>query len=126
MKTLRLEPFLHIFVTVVVLACICLGQSDSGAAAAEVSPARPLLLEKNEGELRTRRPRPAPIPGSQFMLKVGPKNNGSQHLVAGTEDIPPGASIPVHKHLDQDEILLIHSGVAHVALGEQERDLHAG
>jgi len=67
---------------------VCGGQSIS----------KPLLLEKSEGELRTRRPRPKPIASTQFMLKVDPLNNGSQHLVAGTEDIAPGASIPTHKH----------------------------
>jgi len=60
------------------------------------------------------------------MLKVSPKNNGSQHLVAGTEVLAPGATLPKHRHMLQDEILLIHSGTAHVSLGEEERDLHAG
>ena len=90
--------------------------------------AKPLLLEKNEGELRTRRihtDNTAPA-SSQFMLKVSPKNNASQHLVAGTEDLAPGAAISKHRHLVQDEIVLIHSGKAHVWLGDQERDLHAG
>jgi quercetin dioxygenase-like cupin family protein len=90
--------------------------------------AKPLLLERNEGELRTRRVHTdasAPT-SSQFMLKVSPKNNGSQHLVAGTEELAPGATIPKHRHLSQDEILLIHSGKAHVWLGNEERDLHAG
>jgi hypothetical protein len=32
----------------------------------------------------------------------------------------------LRRHLLQDEILLIHSKTAHVWLGEQERDLHAG
>jgi quercetin dioxygenase-like cupin family protein len=63
---------------------------------------------------------------TQFLLKVDPRTNGSQHLVVGTEDIAPGASIPTHKHPTEDEILLIHSGTAHVLLGEQQRDLHAG
>jgi quercetin dioxygenase-like cupin family protein len=60
------------------------------------------------------------------MLEVSPKNNGSQHLVAGTEVLAPGAALPKHRHLIQDEILLIQSGTAHVWLGEEERDLHAG
>src|SRR6476661_8095402 len=81
---------------------------------------------KNEGELRIRRPRPKPSPASRFMLKVDPKTNGSQHLIVGTEEIAPGASIPTHKHPTEDEIVLIHSGEAHILLGEQERDLHAG
>src|SRR5580765_8889146 len=90
--------------------------------------ARPLMLDSDEGELRTRRihtDSSAPA-SSQFMLKVSPKNNGSQHLVAGTEVLAPGAAIPKHRHLVQDEILLLHSGNAHVWLGDKERDLHAG
>src|SRR5436190_16787822 len=89
---------------------------------------KPLLLEKNEGELRTRRIHTdAGIPASsQFILKVSPKNNDSQHLVAGTEELAPGATLPKHRHFVQDEIVLIHSGTAHVWLGDQERDLHDG
>jgi hypothetical protein len=70
---------------------------------------KPLLLEKNEGELRTRRIHTdASTPASsQFMLKVSPKNNGSQHLVGGTEHVAPGATLPKHRHLAQDEIVLM-------------------
>src|SRR3954469_18611604 len=103
--------------------------TNQPAAARTLDPSvRPLLLEQGEGELRTRRihtDSSAPA-SSQFMLKVSPKNNGSQHLVAGTEVLAPGATLPKHRHLIQDEILLIQSGTAHVSVGEQERDLHAG
>lgn len=110
------------------LSCdVSLAQSDMNhAASSSPSSARPLLLERNEGELRTRRPRRKPMASTQFLLKVDPRNNGSQHLVVGTEDIAPGASIPTHKHPTEDEILLIHSGTARVLLGDQQRDLHAG
>lgn len=94
---------------------------SSSATTSDAAP-KPLLLEKNEGEQRTWR---EPPPGG-FMLKVSPKNNGSQHLVLGTEDLLPGDEIPTHKHLEQDEIVLIQAGTAHVRLGDQERDLHAG
>ena len=60
------------------------------------------------------------------MLKVSPENNGSQHLVLGMEDLLPGDAIPWHKHLGQDEIVFVQSGILHVWLGDQERDLHAG
>jgi quercetin dioxygenase-like cupin family protein len=102
--------------------------NQSSPAPGQKTDAKPLLLEKDEGELRTRRihtDSSAPA-SSQFMLKVSPKNNGSQHLVAGTEVLAPGAAIPKHRHLVQDEILLLHSGNAHVWLGDKERDLHAG
>jgi oxalate decarboxylase/phosphoglucose isomerase-like protein (cupin superfamily) len=46
--------------------------------------------------------------------------------VLGTEDIPPGGVIPKHKHLEQDEILLVQTGTAHVTLDDKEYDVHAG
>ena len=111
-----------------VAASLCSSAQSGMSHSAPQSPsaAKPLLLERDEGEVRNRRPRPKPSPTSQFMLKVDPKTNGSQHFIVGTEDIAPGASIPTHKHPTEDELLLIHSGRAHVWLGEQERDLHAG
>ena len=90
--------------------------------------ARPLMLEKNEGELRTRRIHTdqSTVASSQFLLKVSPLNNGSRHLVMGTEELQPNARIQKHKHLEQDEILLIQSGTAHVWLGDRDSEVHAG
>lgn len=96
----------------------CVAQSDG---------AKTVVLEKNEGEKRLRRPRGSlPIPTAEFILKVTPQNSGSRHLVLGTEEIPPGGVIPRHKHLEQDEILLIQTGTARVTLNDQEYDVHAG
>jgi hypothetical protein len=67
----------------VTLAAVCIFQT--GLAQSSSTPSRaaakPLLLEKNEGERRIWR---EPPPGD-FILKVSPKNNGSQHLVMGTD-----------------------------------------
>jgi quercetin dioxygenase-like cupin family protein len=108
-----------------VLAVVCVAQTRSAqsrpATTSQAAP-KPLLLEKNEGERRTWR---EPDHGD-FMLKVSPKNNGSQHLVFGTEDMVPGDEFQRHQHLAQDEILWIEKGTVHVHLGDQERDLHAG
>src|SRR5882724_5403150 len=102
--------------------CVAVSQARQSTEVRNVdATARPLLLETGEGELRTRHihtDSSAPA-SSQFMLKVSPKNNGSRHLVAGTEVLAPGATLPKHRHLVQDEILLIQSGTAHVWLGEQ-------
>jgi quercetin dioxygenase-like cupin family protein len=117
-----------IVVMVIGLSSAISQTNQSSAAPSPETNVKPLLLEKNEGELRTRRVHTdSSIPASsQFLLKVSPKNNGSQHLVAGWEELAPGAAIPKHRHLSQDEILLIQSGKAHVWLGKEERDLHAG
>jgi len=107
-----------LLIVVTLLAVICYAQSQG---------AKTVVLEKNEGEARVRRPRGSlPTPTAEFILKVTPENSGSKHLVLGTEDIPPGGVIPKHKHLEQDEILLVQTGTAHVTLGDKEYDVHAG
>jgi quercetin dioxygenase-like cupin family protein len=109
----------------VMLAAVCVFQTrpvQSGSATTPEDAPKPLLLEKNEGERRIWR---EPPPGD-FILKVSPKNNGSQHLVMVTEDMAPGDEFPTHKHLGQDEILYIVKGTVHVHLGDQQRDLHEG
>lgn len=129
MKAKTVQRLVIIVAVVVVGFCKSFSQSNpSGGTSSSEINAKPLLLEKSEGELRTRRIHTdASVPASsQFILKVSPKNNGSEHLVAGTEVLPPGATLPKHRHLIQDEIVLIHTGTAHVWLGDQERDLHAG
>src|ERR1700730_10381957 len=95
--------------------------------AAQAEGTKSLVLEKNEGEKRVRRPFGSlPIPSAEFILKVTPQNSGSKHLVLGSEEIPPGGAIPRHKHLEQDEILLIQTGTAQVTLNDKEYDVHAG
>jgi quercetin dioxygenase-like cupin family protein len=105
-------------IVVTLLAIICYAQSQG---------AKTVVLEKNEGEIRVRRPLGSlPTPSEEFILKVTPQNSGSKHLVFGTEEIPPGGVIPRHKHLEQDEILFIQTGTAHVTLNDKEYDVHAG
>jgi quercetin dioxygenase-like cupin family protein len=111
-----------VFVIVAVWLTPAAVGSQATPPAANSSGAKPLMLEKDEGELRYRRIGPY----APFMLKVSPANNGSQQLVLGEEDVRPGHQISKHKHLEQDEILLIQTGTAHVWLGDNERDLHAG
>jgi mannose-6-phosphate isomerase-like protein (cupin superfamily) len=86
-----------------------------------------VVLQKNEGELRTRRPREnVASPSGDFLLKVSQKTNGSKHLLLGTEEISPGAVIPKHRHHGEDEILLIRTGNDHVWLGDKEYDAEPG
>ena len=109
----------------VILFAVCMFQArsaqSSSATSSQPGP-KPLLLEKNDGERRIWR---EPPPGD-FILKVSPKNNGSQQLVIGTEDMAPGDEFPTHRHLEQDEILYIVRGTVHAHVGDREGDLHAG
>ena len=78
------ESALECFVLVAV-AFVQTRSAQSSSATTSQAPAKPLLLEKNEGERRIWR---EPPPGD-FILKVSPKNNGSQQLVMGTEEMAP-------------------------------------
>ena len=86
----------------------------------------PLILEKDDGEHRVRIPRDTPMATGPFTIKIDRKNGGSQKMWLGAEEIPPGGLIPRHKHMGQDEILLVQTGTAHVWLGTEERYVHAG
>jgi len=87
----------------------------------------PAVLHKDEGELRTRRPREGVAsPGTEFLLKIGPKTNGSKHLLVFTEELHPGAVIPRHRHDGEDEVILIQTGTAHLWLGDNEYDAEPG
>jgi len=106
------------------LVAVCISQAQSTQAVSTSAPAlgaKPLMLEKSEGEQRLWRPEPGEVDPGGFILKVTPKSNRSRHLVLLTEDMPPGATIPTHKHLEQDEILLIEKGTIHAHVGDLER-----
>jgi quercetin dioxygenase-like cupin family protein len=119
-----------------VTICAVLGGAAASAPSVtsngpiNISRVSPLILEKNEGERRIWRP----IEGAKgwdaqpgpFILKVDRHNGGSSHLVFGTEDLPPGASIDRHRHPGADEILFLQNGSARVSLGDSTREVHGG
>jgi mannose-6-phosphate isomerase-like protein (cupin superfamily) len=90
-----------------------------------------LVLQAEEGERWVRRYanfRPDGTKGEfpPFILKVDPLNGGSKDLVMGMEDIPPGGSIPLHKHVHCDEILFIHRGEAVATLNGRATPVRTG
>jgi quercetin dioxygenase-like cupin family protein len=118
-----------------VAICVTLGTVTTAARSVVTSTGNvcgvtPLILEKNEGEKRAWRPIEGAkgwdaLPGP-FILKVDPRNGGSSHLVFVTEDVPPGAGIPRHRHPGADEILFFQNGRARVTLGDRTREVHGG
>src|SRR5262245_4102139 len=80
-----------------------------------------LILERQEGERRIHRSAGTTTGNARFILKVDPQNGGSNHLVMFTEDLPPGAAIPRHKHPGSEEILILQSGRSRVYLGDTRR-----
>lgn len=47
-------------------------------------------------------------------------------MVLGSSDLPPGDAIRVHRHLEEDEIIIITRGTGRVTLGRQEYTASAG
>ena len=59
-----------------------------------------------------------PPAAGEVVITVDPSRAGTS-FAAGTETLLPRAEIPVHKHLEQDEVLFIHKGQGRAVLGEQ-------
>jgi len=61
-----------------------------------------------------------------LIFKVDPLSTGSDALVVGTEEMPPGNKIPTHKHLHEDEVIFVHKGSVRVTLAGREYDAGTG
>jgi quercetin dioxygenase-like cupin family protein len=61
-----------------------------------------------------------------LIFKVDPLSTGSDALIVGTEEMPPGNKIPTHKHLHEDEVIFVHKGTVHVTLAGREYDAGTG
>lgn len=102
------------------------GQSErTGQAASQIGSTTTmstgLILAAGEGERLIRRQYGFPL-----IIKVDPTNGGSMHMVVGTEEIPAGKSIPVHKHSHADEFIVLQEGTASVTLGARRQTANAG
>jgi quercetin dioxygenase-like cupin family protein len=83
--------------------------------------ARPAVIAAGEGERRSLRGGAASL-----VIKVDPVTTGSERLVMGSSDLSPGDAIGVHRHLREDEIILITRGTARIQLGSQTYTAGAG
>ena len=61
-----------------------------------------------------------------LIFKVDPLTAGSETLVVGTEEMPPGNRIPTHKHLYEDEVIFVHKGAVRVTLAGRKYDAGTG
>ena len=81
---------------------------------------RPAVLARGEGEARMLQGR------KPIWIKVDPQTLGSRSFTVGMEDMPPGDSIGVHKHLQEDEVVFVHRGEVRVTLGDSSYRAQAG
>ncbi|MEO7206919.1 MAG: cupin domain-containing protein [Steroidobacteraceae bacterium] len=118
--------------TILTAACSSLAPNDEHVArvAPNSVPARreALILREGEGERLIHRPPPGSLSNltAPLILKVDRRNGGAPEFVMLTEDIPPGQTIPLHRHPHSDEIIFIHAGTGLASLGGREATVTAG
>ena len=78
-----------------------------------------IVLRKDEGEIfyigNERK--------SKVTIKVAKSEMFNPAMSLCTEVIPRGDGIPEHKHLNEDEFIFIHEGIAQVKVGEEITEL---
>jgi len=102
-----------------------------------LSAALPLFAQTTHSKTASKQPTPTVFQADEgdrrmllgdkpLIFKVDPLTSGSQTLVVGTEEMPPGNKIPTHKHLYEDEVIFVHKGVVRVTLAGHEYDAGTG
>ena len=105
------------------------GFAAQADAATATTSERPLIIAEAAGEVRYWRQLtglPAKRTLSSFTIKIDEKNGGSPGLWVGTSSMPVGAAIRMHRHIHEDEVLYIRSGIAHVRVGSLQGNADAG
>ncbi len=97
------------------VAAGCRRESSAADSKDALAGPRPAVIGPTEGERRFLRGGTAPL-----FIKVDPVTTGSRRMVLGSSDLPPGDAIPLHRHLREDEIILVTRGTARVQLGRRE------
>lgn len=82
---------------------------------------RPAVIPAGGGEKRFLRGGTAPL-----FIKVDPVNTGSHRMVLGSSDLPPGDAIGIHRHLQEDEIIVITRGTARFSWGKSSSPRRLG
>jgi len=63
--------------------------------------------------------------GGNIFIKVDPAQ-GSENLALGTQQLPKGSGIPVHRHLDMDEAFYVLEGSGTVTLNDVRHSCETG
>jgi quercetin dioxygenase-like cupin family protein len=104
----------------VVLLSLLVAQVGASSNNTISSVPRPTVFQASEGDKWL-------LLGSKpLIFKVDPISTGSNTLVVGTEVMPPGNRIPVHKHLHEDEVVFVHDGMLWITLAGREYEARSG
>src|SRR5215467_267852 len=100
------------------LRAVLFGQTTDSKA--DPKQPTPTVFQADEGD------RWMLLGDKQLIFKVDPVSTGSDTLVVGTEEMPPGNRIPTHKHLYEDEVIFVHKGTVLVSLAGRQYDARTG
>ena len=90
-------------------------------ASAHVEPGfEGLIVTDDEGEAVRMRD------GSAIVKIKVARSSGAASIAALSEVFHPGDTLPVHKHLNEDEVIFIHKGKGLFTLGEKQYPLGEG
>lgn len=109
-KSARSLCLISCFVSSMLSACRS-GGNNVEMSSPGTHTARAAVIGADEGERRLLRG-VAPL-----LIKIDPVTTGSQRMVLGSSQLPPGDMINLHRHLQEDEIIVITRGTARVQLG---------
>ena len=106
----------------IILALLSVGCSPRAPdGQPELDSPRASVIGPAEGERRFLRGGTAPL-----LIKVDPVTTGSRRMVLASSDLPPGDEIKVHRHLGEDEIIVVTRGSARVQLGKEQHSAGPG
>jgi quercetin dioxygenase-like cupin family protein len=95
--------------------------AQTSALTPNTTAPRPAVIAASEGERRFLRGGQAPL-----LIKIDPITTGSQRMVLGSSDLPAGDMIGMHRHLREDEILIVLRGKAKVQLAGRKYEAGPG
>ena len=98
--------------------CACTDTADRSKAS-NSSTSEAYVLARDEGEALT------DAQGRMTIIKVSPET-GANLLAMGTQDMPPGSSVLVHRHDHTEEILYVDQGSGTLILGDERIRVNDG
>src|SRR5687768_2546687 len=88
---------------------------------AEAQESRSLIILPWEGDQVRMGALAAPM-----LIKVDSATAGSRELFAFQVSVPPGDSLPLHRHHQDDELIFVHEGTVRGRVGDQVQAAPAG